>query len=149
VDARDFPGDDLLAPRTEDPGPRFAVGTFGASAAINLEGWFLILYLRAHEKGGIEPVALHQVELYDLTSDPACERNLVEEEPRRARQLRRLLIDWLLEAPRAKLGMTSDSQDKAVLEQLAQLGYAAPTAEAKETSLFDVQCQCEWCQKYE
>lgn len=149
VDAGAFPGEDLLAPRTGSPGPRFAVGTFGASAAVNLEGWFLILYLRAHEKGGIEPVALHQVELYDLGSDPDCERNLVEEEPRRARQLRGLLIDWLRAAPRATLGVAPDAEDKAVLEQLAALGYAAPTAESKATSLFDVECPCEWCKKYE
>ena len=69
-------------------------------------------------------------ELYDLTSDPGEEYNLIEKEPHRAR----ILEDRLRETLERSVRKTTDSQiklDAASIRRLESLGYVAGKAEGE------------------
>ncbi len=124
----DFPGRNLLLwvedPEREAP-PRFAISSHGHSASVGRGGWFLALNLRRR----LEPPVRdeHQVELYYLPEDPTCERDLVDERPELAKELRQVLIEWLADASDSKLSLGEGRQDAEILAQMAALGYTGDT----------------------
>jgi arylsulfatase A-like enzyme/Tfp pilus assembly protein PilF len=75
--------------------------------------------LRALRHGGWKLIAAPRPELYDLTSDPAEERNLFAVERQKARELERLL-----DAAEALAGTEAETAaDPEVMERLRALGY--------------------------
>ena len=88
----------------------------------------------------------HQIELFDLTDDPGCMRDLVDAEPGLADSLRSRLIAWL--SARRGLGLSGGPvRDAEALAQLSELGYVqAPMADAG-AALF-VQDGCAWCTRW-
>lgn len=149
-----FPGTDLmqtaLAEDVEET-PRFAIASFGHSASVNLGRWHLILQLRSYfknaetERWGV--CHAHEVELYDLVADPGCTRDLVDSQLEVARELRALLVKWLLAAGPGALAGSVDPSAEAI-EDLAQLGYASGSAARPVNELFDPDCRCEYCARF-
>jgi arylsulfatase A-like enzyme len=131
-----FPGADLRSGDGRDA--RFAVATGRRSASVTRAGWHLIQHLRDD----------HRVELYHLGSDPACERDRVDEERERAGDLRAVLLEWLRHARAGWAG--GRHSDAATLERLAELGYADQLGddEAEESSATLAGCPCEWCEPF-
>ena len=68
-------------------------------------------------------------------------------EPQRAARLRGLLIGWLLDARPSGWSTSADVHDAQALEQLAELGYA--TGGAGPDVLFEADCDCPWCERFE
>ena len=140
LEAADFPGRSLLGALPSDT-PRFALSSHGSSASITVNGLHLILHLRQ----GHQRYAHHQIELFDLSTDPACAHDLVDSMAGRARALRAQLIDWL--------GSTSGDSlagdaldDPALLATLAQLGYTGGDGPSQR-DLWQPD-DCAWCQRY-
>jgi arylsulfatase A-like enzyme len=129
-----FPGANLLSGAA--PAARFALATNRRSAAVTKGGWHLIQHLRDH----------HRVELFHLARDPACVRDLVLDEPERARALRAELLVWLAaaEGPGWAGGR---NEDPATLRRLAELGYADQVGDEPESGAPPADCRCEWCER--
>lgn len=150
----DFPGRNLLERLGEGAGegpPRFALSAHQRSASITREGWHLILNLG--DKGGVltlEDPVLHSVELYELSADPGCERDLLDREEERARRLRRELVAWLLDAQHLDWDaeVLTDAETIAELEALGYAAGAAQEGSARHAPLLDVDCSCRWCERF-
>lgn len=149
VEAR-FPGRSLLetAPGSAAETPRFALGTRCKEASIRAGRWFLNLNLIAYSRNrdtedwGV--FERHQVELYDLETDPACDRNLAGMEHERARELRARLVRWLCSA--VDTGLSAEGLDsEEARSALAQLGYATGEPEVSTLDLIDPECDCANC----
>src|SRR5690606_25142763 len=120
--------------------PRFALSSSRTSAAMRAGDWFLALHLAAHAPpGGTRRYDEHQVELFDLGSDPRCERDLVEREPERARRMRAALIDWLA-AARPLDWAEEGRADAEILAGLARLGYAGEAEGGAGPAEIDADC---------
>jgi arylsulfatase len=146
-----FPGaslldEDMLAEKQK--GPRFAIGMFGTSASIHHAGWFLLIHLKGHAWGTPEPGKRHDVELFDLRTDPGCTQNLVAREPERARAMRTALVRWLLDRPTEDLAGDS-VQDEATRANVASLGYADGNDAERNDALYDATCACPRCKPFD
>ncbi len=145
-----FPGASML-PVLEDGErdlkPRFALGSHALSAAANYGRWHLIMHLREHApKNFTRPRALHEVEFFDVSVDPLCENNVLDEHLEDAKRMRALLIDWLESA--SDTGWASEGRkDPATLQRLRDLGYT--TADGGDVQLYDPSCDCEWCRRFQ
>ena len=141
-----FPGVSFLGALSEDAPrpPRFAIGAHGHCAAVEKDGWLCILTLQSK---GVPNARKHQVEIFDLRSDPGCHVDLVDEEFDRAKQLRRGLIEWL-RADRLE-GMTVDRAQKSVelLEAIAALGYATESG-GSDGPYYREDPEDEWCKRF-
>jgi arylsulfatase A-like enzyme len=152
--AASFPGRSLLrelAPDAPPPLPSFAIACAGRSASITSGSMHLILQLVAHEIGKPEPVRTaerHQIELYDLAQDPACEHDLSSERPEVAREMRRALIAWLQAAHAVGASHAAQLSD-ADRSHIAELGYATDDVSAPIDSWFDPACTCEQCRRWQ
>jgi arylsulfatase len=136
--ATPFPGSSLLE-EPEREAPRPGLSSLATSASWTEGGWHLVLHLRDH--GGF---VSHQVELYDLASDPRCERDLVEQDAERAANLRRRLVSWLAAAPDTQTGEIEVDDELAA--DLAALGY---TGGEGSDGPFWTADDCGWCQRLE
>lgn len=140
-----FPGISL-APvgesETPSNAPRYALSSHGSSASLTADGLHLILHLRT----GHRRYEHHQVELYDLRSDPACQQDLVETRPAEARALRAQLVRWLGEAAEDTL-QGETVTDPEVLADLARLGYTGEAGTGNATLW--VPDDCAWCLRVE
>jgi arylsulfatase A-like enzyme len=146
-----FPGRDLLdADAVPGPGdgPRFALSANGRSAVVAYRQWFLRLHLRTSAAPNTEVHAPHTLELFDRSSDPECLNDVAGEQAETARGLRRLLVEWLQEAPSADL--TEETQLSAqALAELAALGYVADDGGGGASSAWiDPECGCEHCRAW-
>jgi arylsulfatase A-like enzyme len=148
---RAFPGRDLAAAaraHTLAHQPRFGLEGRGHSASITLDGWHLMLQLEdlpAHERH--EHKALHQVELYRLPDDVACEHDLVDKELSRAKSMRSQLVEWL-HGWQGERWVGAVRQDAETLRELAKLGYASEGGALGDRPLFDEHCTCPWCARF-
>jgi arylsulfatase A-like enzyme len=145
-----FPGRNLieLVESGEPPSaPRFTLAANALEASITWSDWHLIL--RRRNSGGhrVELVKAHSVELYRLDDDPACERDLIDEELEDATRLRAQLLDWLASVDdRGWAGQAS--QDEELLRQLEALGYAAGDDGQIGVDFGVEDCECEWCVRF-
>jgi arylsulfatase A-like enzyme len=152
LEAAEFPGKDLrsaLAPDPSPPDPRFTLAQGGFSAAVTAADWHLILQLTAHgEAQAKKPRPLHMVELFHLGDDPHCERDLLEAEPERVRELRTLLLRWL--ASGEDLGWAGQGgRDPELLAQLADLGYTTSESLPGAGEHYPPDCECTWCARFD
>ena len=147
--AGEFPGRDLTAPAAA-PEPRFALGSGALSASVHADRWFFVLHLRAHQlfDRSAPRIEAHTHELYDLAEDPSCEHERTEQHPEVVRQLRALLVDWLLDAPESGWNAPVDSAGAEALQELADLGYTTTMRSSTRTAWFDPDCDCEHCTRW-
>jgi arylsulfatase A-like enzyme len=147
-----FPGRSLIAGAGAPPGPsaepRFLISSHGFRASVTRGGWHLLLTLKKSFVSNGErrvPALVHGVELYDLSQDPHCLKDLAAVEHARAVELRRLLVAWLCSGQ--DRGWSSPRiQDGDLIEQLAQLGY---TSESEPTGAWmDPNCECAVCREF-
>jgi len=142
-----FAGRNLL--EDADRAPRFALGGDARSASVTWRGHYLVLHLEDHRVvDGVPLYRRHAVELYDLDADPDCQHDVQRERESVARELRALLVGWLASGG-ARGWLASRTDDEAVLEELAQLGYlyGEDAAEA-DGELLDPDCACERCARW-
>jgi len=152
--AAEFPGVDLLPYAEAGAGaealPLFAF-SFGAQAAsMTWRDRHLILHLVGHPIGKPAPLWVSeecQVEFYDLSIDPGCQVDLVEERHEEAARHRRVLIDWLLATE--DRGWSGEEEVSAeVLSQLADLGYTGP-AESTGEGWWDPDTEAPWYRRFD
>ncbi len=145
----EFPGRNLLAALEGSPvaEPRFALAAQGNAASLERDGSYLILHLVEHrEHQSLRSFRRHQVELYDLTADPGCERDLVDEELARARALRAELVHWLKGFDAEGLAGNS-SADGESLRELAGLGYLSHGSTLESSGWFR-EDDCDACARF-
>lgn len=152
LEAVEFPGRDLRGAITANgppAEPRFTLAQGGFSAAVTIGGWHLILQLTAHgEAQARAPRSLHQVELFRLTDDPHCERDLLGAEPERVRSLRTALLRWLASAN--DRGWAGDGgRDPQLLAELADLGYTTSESVSSGEEHYPADCTCDWCGRFD
>ena len=148
-----FPGRNLvlLAEGTREPvEPRFALGAHRLSTSITREGWHLLLNLNVTRgRYRMLPTVKHSVELYHLSEDPTCALDQFDEQFSRAREMRAELIRWLA-AAQDRGWRGARSLDATTIAALEALGYTAGAAEEEpDVELFDSECTCEWCSRFE
>lgn len=148
LDAPDFPGRDLsaLVGRDETSRPlRFVLSSSAHSASLQDGDDYLILHLIAHESPTSQRAfGRHQVELYDLATDPACRVDLVTVRTERAREMRARLVAWLQDAAPSDLrGAANESPE--LLEQLQALGYVDQSVAPASSYWQDDRCA--WCRR--
>ncbi|MFT7678360.1 MAG: arylsulfatase [Planctomycetota bacterium] len=144
-----FPGRDLSAAAEGNLESQafFGLAAHGMSAYLQSGGMHMILHLRFHKEWSFEHDGRyeHELELYNVVTDPDCAINLVNVHTKQAKAMRKALVKWLVEAPAQGLGreknMTKDQR-----EQLAGLGYAGE--EVSEGALIDPGCACDNCAPY-
>jgi arylsulfatase A-like enzyme len=146
----DFPGRSLLVEPEVARAPRFALSAHAKSASIELGRWFLVLHLRTHVYSDhLPPRQLHEVELFDLENDRACETNVVDAHPDETRRLRALLVEWLVSARAEGWAVPGATQTAEAMAELRELGYTDFGSASLTNDWFDPGCQCARCAKYE
>jgi len=153
LDASSFPGKSLLSnigsPDQGTQAPRFAISAHGLSASLNHGRWHLILHLKNHGKreGVGAPFQMGETELYDMSTDPYCMNDVLEDNFEVARELRGQLTNWLVNANPRGLGgqQTNNAQ---TISQLAALGYTMTSVSDESGSLWNVDCDTEWCLRF-
>lgn len=143
----EFPGRDLARAIEAPDAPsdaRYAIAASRTAASITVGGWHLVLHLRDEEPMGASVTYdAHQVELFDLSRDPACRSDLVESERERARRLRDRLVAWLVDAePRG--WVAGVSADPVLAAHLAALGYTDDGG-GEVDEVLEPDCGCAWC----
>jgi len=142
-----FPGRDFVDRADGDGAVRYLLASDARSASVQFGDLYLILHLRAHHAASaVRGYEHHQVELYDLATDRECKRDLVDERPGVAADLRRRLVRWLRDAPGE--GWSSPvAEDPELLDQLRALGYAGTVSEPGQV-LWEPD-DCDRCRRWE
>jgi arylsulfatase len=148
-----FPGRDLRSVlaggEAIEEQPRFSIAAHAWQAAVRIGTHHMILHLReSPERAPYPHRSKHEVELYDLSGDPHCERNLVDEKPERARRMRALLVEWLQDA--RPLGLRGEASDNPeLLASLARLGYVVDDSGSGDPrASLCKDDDCEWCRRF-
>lgn len=146
LQAVNFPGSDLTG-ALEQPlsEPIFALAAQGNSASVLAEDWLFVLCLATHKvPGPLGPTyEEHQVELYNLATDPNCDQDLSVAQAGRAKAMRKKLLRWLREAD--PIGLAQESVlDQEALDALVKLGYSGTDTD-ETAAWFDEDCDCEHC----
>lgn len=146
----EFPGRDLFAEEGRFEGPRFGMEANGFSASVILGRWMLLMALRPPTKAqGASFEARHEVKLFDLESDPHCEREVREEHPERVAKLRGLLTRWLTRSDTRDWEAQATVSSADIAQHLADLGYVSDGASGAASGWFDPECDCDWCSRFE
>ncbi len=149
LDGGAFPGENLLEETEAEP--YFALASESQAASITLGRWHLILILRGVERTRDAPAfgvfERHAVELYDLDTDPGCNRERSADERDLAGRLRARLVEWLVQSGDPLLSIDVGGAAEAPDEELlAQLGYAS--AASSEHARIDPECDCARCAEF-
>lgn len=137
--AVDFPGRNLLDALDADPGAagaHFALSAHGSSASLAEGRWFLLLHLRDHKGTHPVPRTRHQVELFDLATDPECLVDVSAENPDVVEDLRARLVEWLLDSASSSLS-TKRVASADELAALQELGYSTDAAVIEEDPWYE------------
>ncbi len=151
----EFPGTNLLRAIERQPAesaPVFAIGSFQRMASITEGRWHLIVTLYAHTRVEYSrPRRLHETELFDLSTDPTCDQDLVDVDPERAGELRRRLREWLASAEPTGWNSLADV-DAELLAALESLGYVGDGDEEQSQQsaglAWSSDCSCPDCQRF-
>jgi arylsulfatase A-like enzyme len=146
-----FPGRSLLDQRAVESAaldPWFVIGEGGLSAGVFFERWYLLLHLRGKVWGNPANPVAHSIELYDRERDPACADNVVAAHPKKARELRALLVHWLADLPEEGLLTGESPEDAGARADIAALGYTTDAPSQIESALIDPSCGCPECERY-
>ncbi len=141
----EFPGSDLLADDLLEDEPSYAVSRRFAS--VTQGKWHSILTLSdlSDSKDG-RWAARHQIEVYDISVDPDCKKDLAREEIEVATRYRKAIVEWLA-AEDVMLRASRPNLDKSAKMNLAALGYGGDDG-PKEALLYDASCSCSECLKF-
>ncbi|MFT7678359.1 MAG: arylsulfatase A-like enzyme [Planctomycetota bacterium] len=132
---------------------RYSLSAHARSASItaieNGQRWHLILHLTEHGLPLAQKRLRHSWELYNLLEDPECLLDLSSSHAKVASDLRRRVIDWLMQASADPVSESRNATAESVA-QLSKLGYAAgaeaPDDSASKGALYiDPDCICEAC----
>jgi len=145
----EFPGRNLDWALEEFPASDalFELSAHGYVACIQTPSWRLSVHLRNHHEAALEKARLkHEVEFYDLKSDPLCLNDLVKDPAHfeRAKQMRSKLMDWLDAADPVGWGESRDMTQKQ-LNDLRGIGYGGETGALPAGSLYREDPANEWC----
>ena len=148
-----FPGRNVLAVAEQGGDQtRYALSAHAHAASVTEGPWHLILRLASftpnENSSQTTALDLHQVELYNLETDPGALVNLADRELARTRDMRARLVDWIHAASDRgwRGGLVTDTE---TLRQLEALGYTAGTeAESVPHDLFPRDCSCEICAEH-
>ena len=88
----------------------------------------------------------HQLEVYDISVDPSCAKDLAAERVDLAARYHKSILAWLAAEDLVQRASRPDS-DAAARTNLAALGYGADD-EAKSSTLYDTSCSCVECLKF-
>ena len=149
----EFPGRDLRWALEENAEvePLFELSARGFTAAVQTLRYRLVLQLRDQDvHSAVTRREQHQVELYDVLTDPDCEMDLAREEAHyeTARGLRALLIRWLESAPAS--GLADEAVTSArVMDDLEALGYTDGGGKPSGASFYEEDPENEWCRYFE
>ena len=143
----EFPGESLLTKLDSghERAPRFVLGSHGHHASVEQDGWLCVLTI--HATVDFPGAPRHKVELYDLSTDPACEHDQIEVEFERAKVMRRGLISWLAADRRADLAVIRDQKSVELLEAIAALGYTTE-ASGDDGPYYLEDPEDEWCKRF-
>lgn len=147
-----FPGRNLLDPllAESESQPRYYIASGASSAAVVAAQRLFVLHLIDHRTPGRRGRSFvrHQVELYDLESDPECEVDLVLERKDEVRKLKALLIAWLAEG-RSPAQVDDAPIAAERLRDLEALGYAGMTGGVSDDRLsVPEDCDCAQCESH-
>ncbi|MEO2163309.1 MAG: sulfatase [bacterium] len=146
LSASSFPGNSLLhwVEAPQDPAPaRYAISSGAHTAAVEKEGWLLFLHLHDHDS----PTRVrHQVELFDLNTDPSCQQDRVEAEFDRARSMRADLIAWLDASTGSLTSGRATSPD--VTAELKALGYVENVGADPGDRWYEPDQGSPWCARF-
>lgn len=146
LDTEPFPGKGLLDADFSPHSDRFALEANGLGATIVRDKYLLKMDLRPRAES--KPGSKHRVRLFDITEDPYGERDIHAEEFATTTLMRARLIEWLLSSPGSNLCEALEGDSSDVQRQLAELGYAN-TGTLAAQSWIEVDCRCNWCQKFQ
>lgn len=145
-----FPGRNVLLATVDGPNEpvtRFALSAGGFSAALSDGRWYLMLNLKVHKSMLPRQREYHEVELYDLATDPTCVAEVSAENPDVTRELRARLVAWLEDAVPKGFARHVDISAED-LAALAALGYAGDMPDVGERRWMDAECQCVYCEQW-
>lgn len=147
LEAVDFAGESLLGRLGGDAqsAPRFVIGSHGHHASVEQGGWLCVMTIQATID--FPDAVPHQVELYNLERDPACEHDLIEVEFERAKAMRRGLVEWLSVGRRAGLALVRDQRSAELLETIAALGYTTGVG-VQQGPYYSEDPESEWCLRF-
>lgn len=132
---------------------RYSLSAHARSASITAiedgQRRHLILHLADHGLPLARQRLRHTWELYNLGDDPECLLDLAGSQTQVAQDLRRRLIQWLLEASESSLSESRTATSDTV-QQLKELGYAAgddapEDSASRGAQYIDPDCDCDAC----
>jgi arylsulfatase A-like enzyme len=145
-----FPGRNLSWALEEFPAADalFELSAHGNVACVHTSRWRLSVHLRDHHEAALaEPRKKHEVEFYDLQTDPQCNQDLAREEAHfaRAQRMRSQLIDWLAAAHPTGWG-ESQALTLEAIESLEAMGYGGDETGAMPAgSFYEEDPADDWC----
>lgn len=144
----EFPGRNLL--RFIEPGardePRFQLSSSKQSASLQHDDMYLLVWLTDHHHPHASRTwDKHEVELYDLSTDPDCRNNIAAQQPVKAKFLWQRLVTWL-KSVQPTGWAADDVVEPEFLEQLKQLGYVHLEPDDEPLWIDDA---CAWCRGFD
>jgi hypothetical protein len=145
-----FPGRNLGWALEEFPAADalFELSAHGNVACVHTSRWRLSVHLRDHHEAALaEPRKKHEVEFYDLQTDPQCNQDLAREQAHfaRAQRMRSQLIEWLAAAHPTGWG-ESQALTLEAIESLEAMGYGGDETGAMPAgSLYEEDPADDWC----
>jgi len=131
-----FPGNTLLA-REDEERPRFALGDGGREASVAQGGQLLVMRLEGPNR--------HGAKLYDYGTSGIRGGDVLAEQPERARELRAMLVEWLLAAEQPELAPDPVCRDERGLRRLEALGFDAEDRRPHAGPWIQRDCDCPAC----
>lgn len=147
----EFPGRDLTW-AVEDPTasrPRFSLGAHGWSAAVEADGWVLTLQIKEYpQRFSVRTWAHGETELFNLREDPTASTNVLEQNFKRARAMRKALTTWLSNPEGASLADDAELSPEA-MASLEALGYGGGTTGGAVGAWWTPRPGSEWNQRFD
>jgi arylsulfatase A-like enzyme len=146
----DFPGENVFSKSEDDDTPRFAIEANGFSASILSGKWMLLFGLRpTRSNTDTTRKWLHNVALYDIEADEACQEDVSGQHPEVAAQLRRLMVRWLDQGQQNRWKEEAIGSAAEVARQLNELGYVTLDDDGSSGAWIEADCACENCARFE
>ena len=147
----EFPGRDLRW-AVDDPTesrPRFSLGAHGWTAAVEADGWMLTLQIKEYPKPFSERTWAHgETELFNLREDPTASTNVLEENFKRGKAMRKALVNWLSDPQGPGLAVDTELSPEA-MASLEALGYGGGTTGGAVGAWWKPRPGSEWNERFE
>ena len=147
----EFPGRDLrwAVDEPEASRPRFSLGAHGWTAAVEADGWMLTLQIKEYPRPFSERTWAHgETELFNLNEDPTAATNVLEENFKRGKAMRKALISWLSDPQGPGLAVDTELSPEA-MASLEALGYGGGTTGGAVGAWWTARSGSEWNERFE